>query len=130
MITIEQLKDILNFEVWQKSYKSIKKDIFEFCPILSENQVEAIIQNNGTFMIDHLSEWNGGWPAIKGDKDQLPIGLTQKPLAGQNSAFPISPVEATQMDLKPIKESNTLHKKPCSCQSRDLLWSGCRCGGS
>lgn len=129
--TIDEVKDLLNFELWLESEKNVKNDILKIFPDLTDSQIDAIIQNHGTFsfMIDHLSEWNGGWPPVPEDASTLPIGCAQRPLANQNSAFPQASPEPLQMDLAPIKDSNTSNKKTCTCESWFLFHNGCKCGG-
>lgn len=67
-------------------------------------------------MIDHLSEWNGGYnPNQDPNTVILPQGLPMNYAANKPE----------QLKLEPI----TQEVKMCVCSSRDLFHFGCRCGG-
>ena len=96
----------------------------EIKKIIGQNQVLDIKDNS--FMIDYMSDWNGGYIPNKGSKtsnNQLPIG--NQPLLSKTQvaeAYKIS----EQSENKII---NNTHKKLCCCDIKDLCTYGCKCGG-
>lgn len=113
----------------------------EIIKIISQKQVGII--NKESSMIDHLSEWNGGYIPDNESKTsnvqpQLPVGINP---CGQVVFGPLPQVRTlgkdeinesmkVNFDTKTIiKESNTIHKKPCACDIKNLFAFGCKCGG-
>lgn len=94
---------------------------------ISKNKV-LVDSKKESSMIDHLSEWNGGYIPDIGSKTSngsLPVGnqpmLNQKHISEAHKHIN----EANTI----ITEANGSHKQKCSCEVRDLFHFGCRCGG-
>lgn len=68
-------------------------------------------------MIDHHSEWNGGYDPVKDGHPLLPKGSRT--------------VSVEQPKIQQTEQSQTTSNtdKLCTCLSRDLFHFGCRCGG-
>lgn len=101
---------------------------------MSDNECLKLISKNKVFnstkeilMIDHQSEWNGGYIPDIGSKtsNKLPIG--NQPMLNQTDVAEAyrQAEEATTI----ITEANGSHKKNCTCDVKDLFAFGCRCGG-
>jgi len=78
-------------------------------------------------MIDHQSEWNGGYIPDIGSKtsDKLPIGSQPK----LNQSHIDEAFKRAKDEVIIITEANGSHKKNCTCDVKDLFAFGCRCGG-
>lgn len=85
---------------------------------LSESAINAIIQNHGTYMIDHLSEWNGGYNPNISDLPNLPCGRSQV-------GSPQDMVEQIRTQQAPASSE----RKTCNCNIKNLVDYGCKCGG-
>jgi hypothetical protein len=81
--------------------------------------------DKSTKMIDHQSEWNGGYNPTQDGNPLLPQGAN--PVA--QSSQPKMHWPALDAISKPTVNPQNQEPKLCSCTSRDLFHFGCKCGG-